>query len=108
MKNAYSSHSELTQIINELKDYEKVANTLRNKLDNLESQLNREKALCERLSKHNEGKKEELNMLNKDNLKISYDIEQIQDQINELKNPSGFFLTNEKSVFLKGGERSTN
>ena len=37
MKNAYTSHQELTMIINELRDYEKVANTLRNKLDFLES-----------------------------------------------------------------------
>jgi hypothetical protein len=36
MRNAYSSHSELTAIINELRDYEKVASTLRNKLDFLE------------------------------------------------------------------------
>jgi hypothetical protein len=37
MKNAYTSHQELTTIINELRDYEKVANTLRNKLDFLET-----------------------------------------------------------------------
>jgi hypothetical protein len=36
MKNEYSTHSELTVIINELRDFEKVANTLRNKLDYLE------------------------------------------------------------------------
>ena len=49
MKNSYTSHQELTNIINELRDYERVANTLRNKLDFLESQLNKEKALCDRL-----------------------------------------------------------
>jgi uncharacterized coiled-coil DUF342 family protein len=87
MKNAYTSHQELTNIINELRDYEKVANTLRNKLDFLESQLNREKALCDRLQKHNDGRREELNDLNKDNLKISYEIEEIMDKIKELKNP---------------------
>lgn len=95
MKNAYSSHQELTTIINELRDYEKVANTLRKKLDYLESQLNREKALCERLQQHNEGRREELNELNKDNLKISYDIEELMDKIKEIKNPQSFFLTNE-------------
>ena len=56
-----------------------MANTLRNKLDFLESQLNKEKALCERLHKHNEGKREDLTLLNKDNLKISYEIEEIMD-----------------------------
>lgn len=106
MKNAYTSHQELTTIINELRDYEKVANTLRNKLDFLETQLNREKALCERLENHNLGKREELNMLNKDNLKISYSIEELLDQIKELKNPQSFFITNDQSKFLKAQDKS--
>eukprot|EP00347_Sterkiella_histriomuscorum_P024300 403331608 len=104
MKNAYTSHQELTTIINELRDYEKVANTLRNKLDFLESQLNKEKAICERLQKHNEGRREELNVLNKDNLKISYEIEEIMDQIKELKNPQSFFLTNESRYIPNNGK----
>lgn len=44
-----------------MKDYEKVANTLRHKLDVIETQLLREKALCERLEKHNQTKSQELN-----------------------------------------------
>ena len=55
-----------------MRDYEKVANTLRNKLDYLEQQLNKERALCERLQQHNEGRRAELNGMNKDNLKVSY------------------------------------
>jgi hypothetical protein len=35
--------------------------------------------MCERLQKHNDGKREELNDLNKENLKISYDIEELLD-----------------------------
>lgn len=100
MKNAYSSHQELAMIVNELRDYEKVANTLRNKLDYLEGQLNREKAVCERLGSFNEGKRAELNQLNKDNLKISYDIEEIMDKIKEIKNPQSFFVTNDRSIAL--------
>jgi len=96
MKNSYTSHQELTNIINELRDYEKVANTLRNKLDFLESQLNKERALCDRLEQHNTGRREELNELNRDNLKVSYEIEELLDQIKELKNPSNFFVTNEE------------
>ena len=57
--------------------------------------------MCERLQKHNEGRREELNVLNKDNLKISYEIEEIMDQIKELKNPQSFFLTNE-SRYIAG------
>lgn len=87
----------MTTIINELRDYEKVANTLRNKLDFLESQLSKEKALCERLQEHNTGRRDELNVLNKDNLKISYDIEEMIDKIKELKNPQSFFVTNDQN-----------
>ena len=97
MKNAYTSHQELTTIINELRDYEKVANTLRNKLDFLENQLNKEKALCERLQEHNTGRRDELNVLNKENLKISYDIEEAIDKIKELKNPQSFFITHDQT-----------
>lgn len=81
-----------------------MANTLRNKLDFLESQLNREKALCERLQSHNEGRREELNVLNKDNLKVSYEIEELMDQIREIKNPQSFFLTNESKYLQQPGK----
>ena len=37
LKNQNSQASELMTIKNEIKEYEKVANTLRNKLDDLES-----------------------------------------------------------------------
>ena len=38
-----------------------------------------------------------MNVLNKDNLKISYEIEEIIDKIKELKNPQSFFITNDQS-----------
>jgi len=37
------------------------------------------------LETHNQGKRDELNLLNKDNLKISYQIEEIMDKIKEIK-----------------------
>ena len=54
MKTAFQSHQELTQIVKELKDYEKVASTLRNKLDDLEGRLAKEKFICEKLEKIND------------------------------------------------------
>lgn len=53
------------------------------------------------MTKFNEGKRAELNVLNKDNLKISYDIEEIMDKIKDIKNPQSFFLTNDRSVALR-------
>mmetsp|Transcript_14278 Transcript_14278/g.10327 ORF Transcript_14278/g.10327 Transcript_14278/m.10327 type:complete len:100 (+) Transcript_14278:89-388(+) len=97
MKNAYNTHSDLAAIISELRNSEKVVETLRNKLDFLEGQLNREKAICDKLQKFNDSKRGELNQLNKHNLKVSYDIEEIMDRINEIKNPPSFFLTNDRS-----------
>ena len=47
-------------------------------------------------------------MLNKDNLKISYDIEEIMDKINEIKNPPSFFLTNDRSMGMKGDKSALN
>jgi hypothetical protein len=83
-RNQHHAHNELAAIINELRDYEKVANTLRNKLDTLECELSKERIMSDRIQKHNNGRRDELNELNKDNLKVSYQIEDVLDKIKEL------------------------
>lgn len=79
MKTSYSQHHDLTSIVAELKDFEKVANTLRNKLEYLDGQEGKERAMVERIREYNERKREILSALNKENMQISYEIEEIMD-----------------------------
>ena len=66
-------------------------------MQNLEFQKNKEKLYAEKIGVINQGKKEDLTALNKDNMTLSYEIDQLSDRIAS-KKQSSFFVTEEPSL----------
>jgi len=70
MRKQHHTHNELAGLHKEIRDSEEIAKTLRNKQDNLERFLTKENIITSRIEKHNQGRREVLNKLNKDNLGV--------------------------------------
>ena len=54
---------------------------MRKKLDQVDTDLNLQKQIVTALMEKNKSKKETLNSLNKNNLQLSYEIEELEDRI---------------------------
>lgn len=71
----------LESISAEVNDYNRVVDTLRKKLDTIESSITTEEKTNKLLQEYNDEKKKELLEINKSNLKASYEIEDLTERI---------------------------
>ena len=83
----------------EVKDYSQVADTLRKKQDLIDQQIKQEEQTNKLLHQYTDERKQELARINKKNLKLSYEIEELQARMDKIranakaKNQSSLFLT---------------
>ena len=84
-------HLDLKNLLNEIKQYHMMMGQLRGKIANVDFNKHREKIFLDKLAMINQAKKEDLTALNKDNMVLSYEIDELLDRIKlkkEAKNKS--------------------
>jgi hypothetical protein len=67
--------------MNDIKQYHMMMGQLRAKISNVDFMKHREKIFLDKLGMINQAKKDDLTALNKDNMQLSYEIDELLDRI---------------------------
>lgn len=91
-------------------EYGEMMKQLRQKMQTIDFKKHKERLYSEKLSMINLGKKEDLVNLNKENMQISYEIDELMDRINAkkaalVKESPRFFVTDEKAGMSKDSSK---
>ncbi len=77
-----SEDKEVKNLQGDVRSYQLMMGQLRGKISQLDFQKHRERLFLEKLALINQTKKDDLTMLNKDNMQLSYEIDELMDRIN--------------------------
>ncbi len=78
-------HQELRWLQGDIKAYDMMMEQLRNKLSTIDFQKHRERLFSEKIQIITQGKKEDLTILNKENMQITFEIDELVSRINQKK-----------------------
>ena len=97
-----AEHADLRRLERELAENAKMMAQLRGKIGSLDFAGRRERLYAEKIGLINQSRKEELNIMNRENMQVSYEIDELMDRIANAKKKGkvndaerSFFVTDE-------------
>lgn len=106
-----SEHADLRGLIGDIRAYDMMMGQLRQKMGQVDFLKHRERLFSEKLGLINQHKRDDTQLLNKENMQLSYEIDELMDRINEIKKKreenKSFFVTDEEFGPKKDASRAS-